>query len=297
MKKGEIYVNLQGKTKEELTDLWEFLNDSGESNYSMLDEFISNTYWDYLALDTGDWALCKKSYTINKHEVTIEQLKQIIKPMETKFTPIAMKCTQEQFEAVKPKLSNCFIRCIDDFVSHNYLINNLSNCDKKVSNVSEKDKTSHNRTIYEEWNEEIFLKACGIEVETMENKFKKGDVVIITDFGDAHIADKCFTLNRPYKLREDLENGFKVYADNSGELNGYSLNTTKTMKFELYNDNNLTLEQQLEKAKAEVKRLKEEIESNKPKVGDWVYVENSECFFKVNDMDIKNLDNIHKKNN
>lgn len=45
-----------------------------------------------------------------------------------------------------------------------------------------------------------------------------------------------------------------------------------------YKYNNLTLEQQLEKAKAEVKRLEDEI--NKIKIGDWVV--HNELVFKFN---------------
>src|SRR5690606_35534745 len=102
----------------------------------------------------------------------IQQLKQIIM-----YKPIAMKCTQEQFDAVKPKLKDLKTMHIESFVTCAYLINNLSDTPFFISNVSESGKKAHNRTVHEQWNEEIFLKACGIEVET---KFKKGDIVIMT---------------------------------------------------------------------------------------------------------------------
>lgn len=81
--------------------------------------------------------------------------------------PIAMKCTHEQFDAVKTKLKdfNYEIICIYDFERSSYLINNLGGDTKKISNVLNEDKKSHNRTVYETWNEKIFLEACGIEVE------------------------------------------------------------------------------------------------------------------------------------
>lgn len=81
MKKEEIYVNLQGKTKEELTDLWEFLDNAGEGQTDLLEEFLKDyNNWGYLALQTGDWTLCYEDYIKELTEVTIEQLKQIIKP-------------------------------------------------------------------------------------------------------------------------------------------------------------------------------------------------------------------------
>ena len=112
-----------------------------------------------------------------------------------KFTPIAMKCTQEQFDAIKPKLKGFNFRHIGDFNIYKYLINNSGGNENTINNVTDYVKSQYNRKVYEEWNEELFLKNCGIEDET--------------------------------------------------------------------------LEQQLEKAKAEVARLEKEIENNKIKVGDW----------------------------
>lgn len=200
MRKEEIYVNLQGKTKEELTDLWHFLTNNGEKPLRDLERFLEYSKYRTgdnftLAFREGEYNDWINSHSHGKTEVTIEQLKQIIKPMKTKFTPIAMKCTQEQFEAVKPKLNGFRITSMWDFEQSNYLVNNADGVDFHVVNVGLCNRNSYKRKVYEEWNEEIFLKACGIEVES--------------------------------------------------------------------------LEQQLEKAKAEVKRLEEEIESNKPKVGDW----------------------------
>ena len=115
--------------------------------------------------------------------------------MET-FTPIAMKCTKEQFEAVSPKLIGLKIKSISPFSDYKYLVNNLWGELKLISNVPDNYKGDHNRKVHEEWNEEIFLKACGRETEP-------------------------------------------------------------------------TLTEQLQKAEAEVKRLKEAIEDSKIKEGDW----------------------------
>lgn len=93
--------------------------------------------------------------------------------IEETFRPIAMRCTQEQFDAIKPKLVHLKIICIDSFVTYGYLVNNLSDTPFFISNICETDKMSYKRKVYEEWNEKIFLKACGIEVETMETLDKK----------------------------------------------------------------------------------------------------------------------------
>jgi hypothetical protein len=81
-----------------------------------------------------------------------------------KFTPIAMRCNQEQFEAIKPKLINN-IQEMSGFKVCNYLTNNLGGKEMIVSNIHYTDKERKNRTVYEIWNEETFLRACGIEVD------------------------------------------------------------------------------------------------------------------------------------
>lgn len=169
--KEQVYINLQGKTKEELMDLYWFLKNNKEKTSAFdLDNFISRYYCNEnqfgLSRKFNEW--CCGSFPTKK-EITIDQLKQIIKPMGT-FTPIAMKCTQEQFEAVKPKLVGLNINNPDRFEICPYLINNLSDTPFFISNVFELDKSVYKRTVYEEWNEEIFLKACGIEVETLQEK-------------------------------------------------------------------------------------------------------------------------------
>lgn len=77
---------------------------------------------------------------------------------------IAMRCTQEQFEAIKPKLSESTIHCMSYFSIESFLVNNLAG-GNKISNVHEHVAESHNREVHQEWNEKIFLEACGIEVE------------------------------------------------------------------------------------------------------------------------------------
>ena len=176
--KENIYINLQGKSKEELTDLWEFLNSNGEKCYRDKDYFIEyQSTYRTLYLYCNLWRGYDDDKIYYKTEVTIQQLKQIIKPMET-FTPIAMKCTQEQFEDIKPKLKE--IGKIGDllfaFENDNlYLVNNY-NGEKLYFDISYCG--DFNRKVYEQWNEEIFLKACGIEVETLQQRLKKAEAEV-----------------------------------------------------------------------------------------------------------------------
>lgn len=225
--KENVYIDLRGKSKEELTELYLLLkNNNEEILINGLDVFVGC----YLNLKNNNynfhfycncWSLAYSSVDIYKQEITIQQLKEILQPMET-FTPIAMKCTQEQFNAVKPKLIGLKIIGLDSFTDCNYLVNNLGKREKLISNITPDSKGYYNREIHEEWNEEIFLKACGIKTEP-------------------------------------------------------------------------TLIERLQKAEAEVKRLKEAIEDGKIKVNDWVIVNEEKLIFKASDYDVQFLGNIHKK--
>jgi len=79
--------------------------------------------------------------------------------------PIAMRCTQKQFDKIKNKLSHLsFIMMDDDFTEGTYLINNLSGVIGSISNIEEEGKNSYDRTVFEEWDEDVFLEYCDVEV-------------------------------------------------------------------------------------------------------------------------------------
>lgn len=81
-----------------------------------------------------------------------------------------MRCTQEQFNAIKPKLRGLMIERIDYFTVYNYLVNNLIGKTKIISNVMNHSKGDYNREVHEEWNERIFLQACGIIPCTIQDR-------------------------------------------------------------------------------------------------------------------------------
>lgn len=85
--------------------------------------------------------------------------------MKTPFIPTAMQCTQEQFEAIKPKLieRGCLVKDIGNFKKYCYLVNNISNSNGLISNIEIKDINNYGRNVYEEWDEEIFLRNLGGE--------------------------------------------------------------------------------------------------------------------------------------
>lgn len=116
---------------------------------------------------------------------------------------ISMKCTQEQFESIKPKLEGLRDHSDGNFKEYPYLTSPKDE-NHGVSNhkKSTMDKT---REVFETWNEKVFLEACGIEtkptLEEVKEYFKNakevesihtswiGDIMIETiryDFKDSN---------------------------------------------------------------------------------------------------------------
>ena len=88
------------------------------------------------------------------------------------FTPIAMKCNQEQFDDIKPLLKSVGYKIfdIDNFDKYEYLTNNYIKTKNDVSNIHQDYIMNYGRKVYHEWDKKIFLNACGIEwVEPLKN--------------------------------------------------------------------------------------------------------------------------------
>jgi len=85
--------------------------------------------------------------------------------MNRQMKPIAMKCSEEQFNVIKPILeeNGVQIENISSFLSYCYLINNALTQLGLVTNVWETAKSSYNRVVFEEWNQNTFLEYCGIK--------------------------------------------------------------------------------------------------------------------------------------
>lgn len=94
---------------------------------------------------------------------------------------IAMRCTQEQFEAIKPKLKGLKIEDLSSFEDCPFLTNNLRGEKDLISNIGSHDAQSRGREYVEQWNEKVFLEACGIEttptLEEVKEYFKDAEIV------------------------------------------------------------------------------------------------------------------------
>ena len=108
--------------------------------------------------------------------------------MENNFTPIAMLCNKEQFDAIKPILKEhgMEIRRIDSFISNPYLITNYNNQQRTISNIGRYGKSHFHRTTYEEWNQDLFLRCCGIDPDIETKTEMKTYNIKISDLKKIH---------------------------------------------------------------------------------------------------------------
>lgn len=79
--------------------------------------------------------------------------------------PIAMKCTQKQFDAIEPKLEQIeglkFRDSWDFFRTSPYLTNNFAENELYICNTVINEAHKYGRTVFEKWDEQIFLEYCG----------------------------------------------------------------------------------------------------------------------------------------
>jgi hypothetical protein len=78
---------------------------------------------------------------------------------------IAMKCSQEQWDSIKDKLVGCELVGVSNFVTYDYLINYRFGNKNHITNYTWLAVRGDDAEIHAEWNEQTFLKACGIETE------------------------------------------------------------------------------------------------------------------------------------
>lgn len=142
-------------------------------------------------------------------EITFEQfkkyvLKEIPKEETMKeFTPISMRCSQEQWKLIKPKLDKLNLKISNLFNKerHCYLLNNFGEFGKSIISIGGNQGISnHDGEVYEEWNEQIFLESLGVDLSLL---------YILGDFEVTMKSDSPKTIT--------LDNAYIVICNNAKE--------------------------------------------------------------------------------
>ena len=83
--------------------------------------------------------------------------------MNQNIKPIAMRCTKEQFDAIRPKLEEAGLRILlPTFITPPRYLTNFFNGKGNVTDLSKKVALEETDNLFEEWNEQTFLEHCGI---------------------------------------------------------------------------------------------------------------------------------------
>lgn len=164
-----------------------------------------------------------------------------------KFTPIAMKCNESQFKEVESILIDNGLEIADIRGWHEtaFLINDFRK--NKITNVDIFDSTFANPRwiMYYEWDKDIFLKACGIEIEKKEinpleqtplkkfvNLSSKETAKKETEFTHMNMGGDWFEINSN-QYKEQIKKIFYhgELKDNRGSLFVAELNDGKLVIF------------------------------------------------------------------
>lgn len=107
--------------------------------------------------------------------------------MKKEFTPIAMRCNEEQFKAIEPKLKEIEVVSISSFENYPYLTNNFQRQQAVVSNIPE--HSCLGRWVYKQWDEKVFLEACGI-IEEENFLITREQILEIAEWGSLRDLEK-----------------------------------------------------------------------------------------------------------
>ena len=134
--------------------------------------------------------------------------------MKTQYKPIAMRCTQEQFDSIKDRvgLPIASIRC---FGIRPYLTNSHENR-PLVSNI-QKEPYFCNRKIIETFNAEYFLDCCGREKPDEEVVFK-GSEMQVRWKGNCEWKDSNSGLEYRLKPKPNLDADIAALQEKAKEL-------------------------------------------------------------------------------
>jgi len=124
--------------------------------------------------------------------------------MKTKIRPIAMRATQEQFESIKDRINLPINLYSYNFKKFCWLTND-TNEEGYVSNLVYPNAKGYDRELHETFNADIFLEACGVEVEKVwkgsEMQYKDDN----SDWKDLHSTNVEYRFKPQPDYSQEIE--------------------------------------------------------------------------------------------
>lgn len=127
--------------------------------------FTDNTY--------DEITFCKNEDYFSRDDRTRIKFKDYFEKVVKSIRSIAMKCTQENWDDVKPILEKNGLKNydIDSFSDFPYICTNHDGNLGCIGNIHDEKKNNHNRKVYEQWHKNVFLNACGIFTTSFPEKW------------------------------------------------------------------------------------------------------------------------------
>jgi len=111
--------------------------------------------------------------------------------MKNNYRAVAMRCTQEQFDSIKDRITLPII-AMCGFEKFKYLTNKYGN-NEIVSNITKKAVRLYDRVVHETFDGELFLDCCGRE--------KHEDTIkIVRDYNEIQITQRKEIIDGEPKL-------------------------------------------------------------------------------------------------
>lgn len=168
----EVYVLMENQ--EQCNRMQKLCIDNGLPNWYHKDAFNFDSKFNYnvfcdaftkkfLIVSTNDLYDYK-----SKRQITETDFIELVNKhsLISKYKPISMKCNKKQFQSIYPKLDkfNLQVEQLASFDVFGYLSNNFDGKKLLVSNIHKNAKNRLDRMVFEKWDEETFLKCCGIDI-------------------------------------------------------------------------------------------------------------------------------------
>jgi len=134
---------------------------------------------------------------------TIKKRREIMK----KFTPLAMKCSQKDWDSIKGRLEG-YRKSMEEFIEGHYLTNYFCGTENNIANITQ---IIYNEEIHETFNAKIFLNACVIDCDVYE--ITKEQIIILNTDGNNDVR-KCMKQWFPDAFKKELVVGNWIIKDN-----------------------------------------------------------------------------------
>ena len=201
--KENVYISLKGKTKEELADLYDFLKINNEPIYRTKERFLK--YNDYYLVFSSDWQQMR--IIDDKTEVTIEQLKEILKMTKNQELRKEAKkrgYTHNNFKCLNKSYNTTSIESLDKWYYNELEDTLFTNTRMNGGKAVYKNGVwAEFKETLQEKEQRLLKELEEVRKEIEDSKIKVGDWVVNTHHGSVFKNDTInLGINHPNRYKK-----------------------------------------------------------------------------------------------